>query len=40
MDSFDLFMENAIDGTQIPTTYAIETLVELTKSFQVVYGAN
>lgn len=37
---FDLFMENAMDGKQIPATSAIETLAELTKALQAVYGAS
>jgi len=37
---FDLFMENAMDGKQLPATSAIETLAELTKSLQAVYGAS
>eukprot|EP00253_Pinus_taeda_P021926 PITA_21926 len=37
---FDLFMEDAMDGRQVPATSAIETLAELTKSLQAAYGTS
>eukprot|EP01018_Ginkgo_biloba_P000531 Gb_17496 [translate_table: standard] len=37
---FDLFMEDAMEGKQLPATSAIEILSELTKSLQAVNGAS
>lgn len=37
---FDIFMENAMDGRQLPGTSAIDILAELTKTLQVINRAS
>eukprot|EP00253_Pinus_taeda_P001346 PITA_01346 len=37
---FDMFMEDAMEGKQLPTTSAIDILAELIKSLQAVNGAS
>ncbi|KAF8397078.1 hypothetical protein HHK36_015985 [Tetracentron sinense] len=38
--SFDIYMENALDGKQLPATSAIDILTELTKTLQVINRAS